>query len=96
MSTHIVLFKMTDQGAKDIKNAPQRIEAAAKATEAMGGKMTFYYTTGEYNYIGIFDGLTDEALTSLGLKTFSAGNIRGKVLRAFTTKEFAEIVKKLP
>jgi len=38
MSTHIVLFKMTDQGAKDIKNAPQRIEAASKATEATGGQ----------------------------------------------------------
>ncbi len=96
MPTQIVLFNMTDQGIKDIKNAPQRIDAAAKATEAMGGKMTFYYTTGEYDYIGIFEGLTDEALTSLGLKTFSLGNVRGKVLRAFTTKEFAEIVKKLP
>jgi uncharacterized protein with GYD domain len=36
MATHIVLMKLTDQGIKDIKNAPQRIEGAAKAVEAMG------------------------------------------------------------
>jgi uncharacterized protein with GYD domain len=38
IATHIVLVKMTDQGIKDIKNAPQRIDAAAKAVEELGGK----------------------------------------------------------
>ena len=36
MATYIVLVKYTDQGIKDIKNAPQRIDAAAKVAEAMG------------------------------------------------------------
>jgi uncharacterized protein with GYD domain len=97
MATYVVLIKLTDQGIKDIKNAPQRIESVAKATEAMGGKMTsFYYTLGEYDYIGIYEGLTDEAIASLGLKIGSLGNVRTTALKAFTTKEFAEIVKKLP
>jgi uncharacterized protein with GYD domain len=57
MVTYIVLMKLTDQGIKDIKNAPQRIEAAAKALEAMGGKMTgFYLTMGEYDYVVIGEG----------------------------------------
>lgn len=97
MATHIVLMKMTDQGIKDVKNAPQRIEAAAKAIEAMGGKMTgFYFTLGEYDYIAIVEGLTDEAGASFLLKLGSAGNVRTTTLKAFTKKEFAEIVKKLP
>ncbi len=97
MATHIVLMKLTDQGIKDIKNAPQRIDAAAKAIEAMGGKMTgLYFTLGEYDYIAIVEGLTDEAGASFLLKLGSAGNVRTKTLKAFTTKEFAEIVKKLP
>ncbi len=97
MATHIVLMKLTDQGIKDIKNAPQRIDAAAKAIEAMGGKMTgLYFTLGEYDYIAIVEGLTDEAGASFLLKLGSAGNVRTTTLKAFTTKEFAEIVKKLP
>ena len=30
MPTYILLMKLTEQGAKDIKNAPQRVEKAAK------------------------------------------------------------------
>jgi uncharacterized protein with GYD domain len=97
MATYIVLTKLTDQGIKEIKKAPQRIDAVGKAAEAMGGKMTsFYVTLGEYDYIAVFEGLTDEALLSLGLKIGSLGNVRTTTLKAFTTKEFAEIVKKLP
>jgi uncharacterized protein with GYD domain len=97
MATYISLIKLTDQGFKDIKNAPQRIEFVAKATEEMGGKMTnFYFTVGEYDYIGIFEGLTDEAIASLGPKINSLGNVKATAFRAFTTKEFAEMVKKLP
>jgi len=96
MATHIVLMKLTDQGIKDVKNAPQRIDAAARAIEAMGGKMTgFYFTLGEYDYIGIFEGLTDEAGTSFLLKLGSAGNVRTTTLKAFTKKEFAEMVRNL-
>ena len=38
MPTYIGLYKLTDQGIKNIKDAPQRIEEAIKAAEAMGGK----------------------------------------------------------
>lgn len=97
MATHIVLMKMTDQGIKDVKNAPQRIDAAAQAVEAMGGKLTgFYFTLGKYDYIAIVEGLTDEAGAAFLLKLGSAGNVRTTTLKAFTKKEFAEIVKKLP
>ena len=97
MSTHIVLMKLTDQGIKDIKNAPQRVDAAAKAIEAMGGKLTgFYFTLGEYDYVTIVEGLTDEAGASFLLKLGSAGNVRTTTLKAFKKNEFTEIVKKLP
>jgi uncharacterized protein with GYD domain len=37
-------MKLTDRGAKDIKNTPQRIEQAIKAYEKMGDKMLRFYT----------------------------------------------------
>jgi uncharacterized protein with GYD domain len=96
MSTHIVLMKMTDQGIKEVKNAAQRIEAAAKALEVIGGKMTgFYFTLGEYDYIAIVEGLTDEAGAAFLLKLGSTGNVRTTTLKAFTRKEFAEMVRNL-
>jgi uncharacterized protein with GYD domain len=37
MPTYVTLFKWSDQGAKDVKNAPARFEAAKQLTVAMEG-----------------------------------------------------------
>jgi uncharacterized protein with GYD domain len=93
MATHIVLMKLTEQGIKDIRNAPPRIDAAAKAIEAMGGKMTgFYVIMGEYDYIAITEGLSNKAGAVFILKLGSQGNVRTTTLKAFTRQEFAERV----
>jgi uncharacterized protein with GYD domain len=97
MNTYITLMKLTDQGAKDLKNAPKRIEESLKAFEKMGGKLIgFYATMGEYDYIGIGEGQSDESATAFNLALSSQGNVKTTTLRAFTTKEFADLVKKLP
>ena len=38
MPTYVTLFKWTEQGIKDVKNAPARFEAAKKLTESMEGR----------------------------------------------------------
>jgi uncharacterized protein with GYD domain len=97
MNTYITLMKLTDQGAKDLKNAPKRIEESFKALEKMGGKLIgFYATMGEYDYIGIGQSQSDENVTAFNLALSSQGNVRTTTFRAFTTNEFADIVKKLP
>jgi uncharacterized protein with GYD domain len=97
MATYILLFKLTEQGIKNIKDAPKRIDAGIKAAEAMGGKVpAFYCTLGEYDYITIGEFPTDETAAAFALKIGSLGNVRTMSLKAFTPKEFAEIVKKIP
>lgn len=97
MNTYITLMKLTDQGAKDLKDAPKRIEDGIKAFEKMGGKMIgFYSILGEYDYIGIGEAPSDEVSTAFNLALSSLGNVRTTTLRAFTTKEFEAMIKKLP
>jgi len=97
MPRSILLMKLTDQGIKDIKNAPQRIEQGIKTFEAMGGKMIGFYTVlGEYDYVAIGEGPSDEVLMTFVLGLGSQGNVRTTTLKAFTKEEFAEAVKKLP
>jgi uncharacterized protein with GYD domain len=97
MNTYITLMKLTDQGIKDVKDAPKRAETAFKALEKMGGKLIgFYATLGEYDYIGIGQSPSDEAVTAYNLALGSLGNLRTTTLRAFTLEEFAGIVKKIP
>jgi uncharacterized protein with GYD domain len=97
MPSYIGLYKLTDQGAKGIKDAPGRIEAAIKAAEKMGCKVTgFYAVTGEYDYVAIGEFPSDEVATTFALAIGSLGNVRTTTLRAFTKEEFAAIVKRLP
>ena len=97
MPTYITLYKLTDQGIKNIKDAPGRIEEAIKGFESMGGKyIGIYSVMGEYDYVAIGEVPSDELAMTFALAMGSAGNVRTTTLKAFTKEEFGEIVKKLP
>jgi uncharacterized protein with GYD domain len=97
MPTYIMLMNLTDQGIRDIKNAPQRMEQATKSLEAAGGKLISVYTVmGQYDYVAIGEAPNDAAAMALLLGLGSQGNVRTTTLKAFSKEEFAEIVKKLP
>ena len=97
MPTYIGLYKLTDQGIKDIKNAPGRVEEAIKVAQAMGGKVLgVYIVTGEYDYVTIGEFPSDEVAMTFALGLGSGGNVRTATLKAFTKEEFASMVKKLP
>jgi uncharacterized protein with GYD domain len=97
MPHFINLMKLTDQGAKTIKDAPARLEAGIKAFEKMGGKMIgFYVVMGEYDYVAVGEAPSDEVAMTFALALSSLGNVRTMGLKAFTREEFAAIVKKLP
>jgi uncharacterized protein with GYD domain len=97
MPTYVILMNMTDQGIRNIKDAPKRIEAGIKAWEDMGGKLTgFYMTMGEYDYVTIGEAPSDEVVATFLLGLGSLGNVRTTTLKAFTREEFAAMVNKLP
>jgi uncharacterized protein with GYD domain len=90
-------MNLTEQGVKSIKEAPARVDAAAKALEAAGGKLIgFYLVMGQYDYVVIAEAPSDEVafmqLAGLG----AAGHVRTTTLKAFTREEFEGILKKLP
>ena len=97
MVRNIILMKLTEQGAKNIKEAPQRIEKALKAYAQMGGKLLgFYAVTGEYDYIAIGELPSDEAGMAFVMGLSALGNVRTTTCNAFTKEEFAAMVSKLP
>ncbi len=97
MPTYVALMKLTDQGAKDIKNAPQRARDLIKGLEAMGGKViSIYLTMGEYDYIGIAEAPSDEVALTFLAGMGAVGNVRSTTLKAFTLEELGRVVAKLP
>ena len=93
MPTYINLINWTDQGIRNIKEAPQRIDAFKKAVEAAGGKVIgFYVTMGKYDIVTIVDVPSDEALANITLSTGSKGNVRTETMKAFTEDQFRNIL----
>lgn len=96
MPTYVCLFKLTDQGSKDIMNAPARIDEAIKLFEKMGGKVFgVYLVMGEYDFVSIGECPSDEMATAFSLALGSQGNVKPTTLKAFTAKEIPAILNML-
>jgi uncharacterized protein with GYD domain len=99
MATYATFMKLTEQGAKDIKAAPARVEAGITAFEQMGGKIIGFYVCqeGKYDYIAITDAPSDEVGKVFNMGLEAQGNVEVKVsTRVYSPKEFAELVSMLP
>ncbi len=93
MPTYITLLKYTQQGIKNIKDSPGRIEAARKAVEEVGGKILSYHVTmGQYDGVAILDLPDDAMAATVALGVGKLGNATTETMRAFTEEEFGEIV----
>jgi uncharacterized protein with GYD domain len=96
MPTYISLVNWTDQGIRNIKEAPQRIDAFKKTIVAAGGKLNgFYVTMGKHDIVTIIDAPNDEAFANIVLNTGSKGSVRTETLKAFTEEQFRNILTKI-
>jgi uncharacterized protein with GYD domain len=91
MSTYIVLISYTEQGVRNVKDSPNRLDAAKKMISDHGGKMVAtYLTMGGYDMVSIVEAPSDEMVAKIILTIGSAGNVRTTTLKAFP------IVQSLP
>lgn len=92
MPTFVLLMNLTDQGIRDIKNTPARIDAAVKAWEGMGGTMSaFCMTMGAYDYVAVGEAPSDEIAAAFAMSLGKAGNVTTTTLKGFSRDEVARI-----
>ncbi len=97
MSTYVLLANYTDQGIRNIKDSPGRVDAAQALIRELGGEMKqFYLTMGAHDMVVITEMPSDEAAAKLALKLGSLGNVRTTTLKAFSEPEFRTIISELP
>ena len=88
MATYITLINYTDQGAKNMKGAPERVLAARQALENLGGRLHGYrLTLGEYDAVVTVEAPDDEAYATFILNIATQGNLRTTTLKAFSEEE---------
>ena len=96
MATYVILGKYTEQGIRNIKESPQRIDSVRSAIEAAGGSMpAFYLTMGQYDFLAISEAPDDETFTRVLLGIVSTGNVMTETLKAFPEADYRRIIASL-
>ena len=96
MATYITLINYTDQGVRNAKDVPQRLEANKAMIESMGGRFIAYYLTlGQFDAVAISEAPDDETVAKLIMKIAGAGNVRTTTMRAFDEAEATRIFQSL-
>jgi len=97
MATYITLASFTEQGIKNVKESPARLDAARKLAEGMGGKFgDFFLTMGAYDLVAVTEFPDDAAAAKFALVLASKGNVRTTTLKAFPESDYRDIIKSLP
>ncbi len=97
MSTYILLANFTDQGIRNIKDSPARVEAARELALKFDVRLKdLYATLGGYDFVITLEAAGDGAVTKFALALGALGNVRTTTLKAFTESEYKDIVQALP
>jgi uncharacterized protein with GYD domain len=96
MAAYVLLIKWTDQGMRQIRDSPNRLDKAKAMLRDMGGQITaFYMTMGEYDMVATYEAPDDAVAARFTLMLGMLGNVRSTTLKAFPEKAYREIVNSL-
>lgn len=96
MTTYIMLVNWTEQGIRNVRESPKRLDAAKKQLAEMGGSFReFYLTMGDCDMVAICDAPDDAVAARFALQLGAGGNVRTRTLKAFPEAAYREIVASL-
>jgi uncharacterized protein with GYD domain len=93
MPKYVVLYKLTAEGAKNIRETVKRARQTREQTEKRGFKMhTLLWTQGPYDIVSVIEAPSEEAMMGAMAHVVGAGNVSSTTLRAFDEKEMEAIL----
>lgn len=96
MTTYVMLASWTDQGIKNVKDSPRRLDAARKLLKDMGGDFkSFFLTMGDVDMVAVYEAPDDAVAARFTMQLGQAGNVRTRTLKAFPEAAYREIVASL-
>ena len=96
MPSYVMLAHWTDQGARQVRDSPRRLDAAKKALVEMGGEFrSVYMTMGDYDLVAIYEAPDDAVAARFTLLLAQLGAVRTTTMKAFPEAAYREIVNSL-
>ncbi|MGY4456135.1 GYD domain-containing protein [Bradyrhizobium sp. LB13.1] len=96
MVTYVVLGNFTDQGVRNVKDSPKRVDAFKGMAKTFGVTVKeIVWTQGRYDVVTVLEAPDEAAAMSLSLSLSALGNVRTETLRAFSAADMTKIVGKM-
>jgi len=96
MPTYVVLYRFTDQGARDVKSTIQRARESRAENERRGFKIHgLYWTMGAYDMVAVVEAPDEQGMLAGLFSVAGAGNVRSETLRAFTETEMDAVIQRM-
>jgi uncharacterized protein with GYD domain len=93
----IVSLNFTDQGIRNIKDAPKRAQASRELAKKLGVDVKqVYLTSGDSDLVVIAETASEDNMAKLAMAIGSQGNVRTRTARAWTEQEYQKLVSELP
>lgn len=97
MATYILLSNYTDQGIRNVKESPKRLDAVRELGKQFGAQIKdVHLTFGAHDFVLTVEAPDDTAMAKFNLAVAARGNIRTTTLKAFSEADFRKIVGSLP
>jgi uncharacterized protein with GYD domain len=95
MKTYVTLLTFTEQGARNLKQSPQRANEFRQAAERSGVKVLVQlWTAGKYDGVLILQAENEEKILTTLVQLAALGNVHTHSLRAFDGSEWNSLVNK--
>lgn len=95
MPIYVMLSTLTDEGAKTIKERPERIKEVNKEIEALGVKVTAQYAVlGPYDFVNIVEAPDNETVARVSAELASRGSVKIQTMAAIPIDTFIARLKK--
>ena len=97
MATFILTLDWTDQGIRNLKEAPKRSEAAKALAKKVGVEIKeVNLTTGAHDLLLLAEAPLGDHITKFALAVGSLGNVRTSTSRAWPEAEWTKLISELP
>ncbi len=97
MPTYVALVNYTENGLRQVKDSPKRLDDAKARLRDMGGEFkAIYMTLGVYDLVAIYDAPDDAVAARFTLLLGGAGNVRTTTtMKAFPEPAYRAIIASL-
>jgi uncharacterized protein with GYD domain len=96
MTIYVMLANYTDQGIRNVKESPRRLDTAKKLLKDMGGEFkSIFLTMGDHDLVAIYEAPDDAVAARFTMQLGMLGNVRTKTLKAFPEAAYREIIASL-